>query len=59
LDHIDKRIGLLDELTEDGIMDPANMTNISRYEEDNKRESDSAMEFDPVEDDVEIQRDGQ
>ena len=29
LDHIDKRIGFNDELTEDGIMDPANMTNVS------------------------------
>lgn len=35
------------------------MTNISKYEEENKRESDSAMEFDPVEDEEEVHRDGQ
>ena len=58
LDHIDKRRGFDDELTEDGIMDPANMTNVSKYEEEHKRESDSAMEFDPVEDDEEDPRDG-
>lgn len=54
LGHIDNRIGFNDELTEDGVMDPANMTNVSKYEELNKRESDSAMEFDPVEDEEEI-----